>query len=88
VDTAWELQKRLCADVTNEAIESLLARMRPFVHGMRISGAGSGGFLLMICRSPRHAVEAREELEREPLNERARFFDYEINHRGLEVTTC
>jgi galactokinase/mevalonate kinase-like predicted kinase len=88
VDAAWELQKRLCADVTNEAIESLLARMRPFVHGMRISGAGSGGFLLMICRSPRHAAEAREELEREPLNERARFFDYEINHAGLEVTTC
>ncbi|MGA2325464.1 MAG: L-fucokinase [Bryobacteraceae bacterium] len=88
VDAAWELQKRLCADVTNEAIESLLARMRPFVHGMRISGAGSGGFLLMICKSPRHAAEAREELEREPLNERARFFDYEINHAGLEVTTC
>jgi fucokinase len=88
VDTAWELHKRLCADVTNEAIESLLARMRPFVHSMRILGAGSGGFLLMICKSPRHAAEAREELEREPLNERARFFDYEINHVGLEVTTC
>jgi len=88
VDAAWELAKRLCPDVTNEAIESLLARMRPFVHSMRILGAGSGGFVLMICKSPRHAAEAREKLEREPLNERARFFDYEINHVGLEVTTC
>ena len=55
---------------------------------MRISGAGSGGFLLMICKSPRDAAQVREMLEREPLNERARLFDFEINQAGLEVTTC
>lgn len=88
IDVAWELQKRLCGFVTNEAIESLLARVRPHVHGMRISGAGSGGFLLMICKSPGDAAEIRRMLEREPLNERSRFFDYEINHAGVEVTTC
>ena len=88
VNAAWELQKRLCGDVTNDEIESLLSRVRPHVHGMRISGAGSGGFLLMICKSPRDAALVREMLEREPLNERSRFFDFEINHAGLEVTTC
>jgi galactokinase/mevalonate kinase-like predicted kinase len=88
VNHAWELQKRLCGVVTNEAIETLLARVRPYVHGMRISGAGSGGFLLMICRSPRAAEEVRKLLEREPLNDRSRFFEFEVNQRGLEVTTC
>ncbi len=88
VNVAWELQKRLCGTVTNETIERLLAQVRPYVHGMRISGAGSGGFLLMICKSPRDAAEVRRMLEAEPLNERSRFFDYEINHAGLEVTTC
>jgi galactokinase/mevalonate kinase-like predicted kinase len=58
------------------------------VHGMRISGAGSGGFLIMIAKSPRDAAEVRAMLEREPLNERSRFFDFEINHKGIEVTTC
>jgi len=88
VNVAWELQKRLCGTVTNETIERLLARVRPHVHGMRISGAGSGGFLLMICKSPRDAAQVREMLEREPLNESSRFFDFEINEAGLEVTTC
>jgi galactokinase/mevalonate kinase-like predicted kinase len=55
---------------------------------MRISGAGSGGFLFMIAKSPDDAARVREMLEREPLNERSRFFDFEINHAGLEVTTC
>ena len=88
VNDAWELQKRLCGTVTNPAIEGLLDRVRPFVHGMRISGAGSGGFLLMIAKSPQDAARIRQALEAEPLNDRARFFDYEINQAGLEVTTC
>ena len=88
VNAAWELQKRLCGTVTNETIECLLARVRPHVHGMRISGAGSGGFLLMICKSRQAADEVRSLLEQDPPNPSARFFDYEINQRGLEVTTC
>jgi galactokinase/mevalonate kinase-like predicted kinase len=88
IDAAWELQKTLCGQVTNPSIEQLLAAVRPYVHGMRISGAGSGGFLLMICRSPADAHHVRELLAREPLNDRARFFDFQINHAGLEVTTC
>jgi galactokinase/mevalonate kinase-like predicted kinase len=55
---------------------------------MRISGAGSGGFLLMICKTLKDAATVREMLERKPLNESARFFDFEINQAGLEVTTC
>jgi len=88
VDAAWELQKRLCGAVTNQTIERLLHRVRPHVHGMRISGAGSGGFLLMISKSPQAAREIRQMLEREPLNASARFFDFEINQAGIEVTTC
>ncbi len=88
VDAAWALQKRLCKTVTNPAIEALLARVRPFVHGMRISGAGSGGFLLLICKSPGDAAHVRQLLDEEPLNDRSRFFDFEVNNTGLEVTTC
>jgi fucokinase len=88
VDAAWALQKRLCGTVTNAAIDSLLHRVRPFVHGMRISGAGSGGFLLMVCKSPEDAKQVRRLLEADPLNERSRFFDFEVNNVGLEVTTC
>jgi fucokinase len=85
---AWELQKRLCGTVTNPTIEELLERVRPFVHGTRISGAGSGGFLLMVAKTPGDALQIRKMLEDKPHNERSRFFDFEVNNAGLEVTTC
>ena len=61
-----------------------------FAHTRKRSGAyaGSGGFLFMICKSPQDAARVRQMLEQEPLNDRSRFFDFEINHAGLEVTTC
>jgi len=88
LDHAWELQKRLCGTVTNPAIDELLARVRPFVQGTRISGAGSGGFLLMVAKSPADAARVRQLLEEWPHNDRSRFFDFEVNNAGLEVTTC
>lgn len=88
VDVAWRLQKQLCSEVTNEHIERLLHMIRPHIHGARILGAGSGGFMLMICKSPHDASLIRERLLKEPLNNRARFFDFEVNDKGLEVTTC
>ena len=87
IDVAWGLQQKLCAEVTNEPIEDLLARVRPRIHGARILGAGSGGFLLMICKSPRDAAAVRADLEARPLNDQARFFDFDINREGLVVGT-
>ncbi|MHB1033104.1 MAG: fucose pyrophosphorylase domain-containing protein [Pirellulales bacterium] len=86
INEAWRLQKQLCGEVTNELIESLLDRVRPHIHGARISGAGSGGFLIMIGKSPEDAAHIRRDLEARPLNDRSRFFEYQINRPGLEVT--
>ncbi len=88
VNVSQELHKRLCDITTNPTIERLFERVAPHVHGRRISGAGGGGFLLMICKSQKDAAAVREMLENEPLNPSSRFFDFEINQAGLEVTTC
>ena len=60
-------------------------RVFPDPDGRRI---GSGGFLMMIAKSPQDARRVRRDLEARPINERSRFFEYQINRRGLEVTTC
>jgi galactokinase/mevalonate kinase-like predicted kinase len=88
LNEAWRLQKQLCPDVTNEAIEDLLARIGPRIHGARILGAGSGGFMLMIAKSPRAAAAIRDDLLARPLNDQSRFFEYDISNEGLVVTTC
>ncbi len=86
VDVVWELNKQLDPNSTNDAVEELLARIRPHVWGAKLLGAGGGGFLLMIAKSPNDAAAIREVLDGNPVNDRARFFDYDISREGLTVT--
>lgn len=88
VDTAWQLNKRLDPNSTNEQVEALLSKIQPHVFGAKLLGAGGGGFLLMVSQSPEDAKKIRMILDAEPVNERARFFDYDINPEGLVVTVC
>jgi galactokinase/mevalonate kinase-like predicted kinase len=86
VDVAWQLNKQLDPNSSNDEIELLFERVRPFIFGAKLLGAGGGGFMLMICKSAQDARSVREMLEAEPPNERARFFDFDISNEGLTVT--
>jgi len=88
VDLAWSLNKQLDADSTTEAIDALLARVRPHIYGAKLLGAGGGGFLLMICKSPEDAEAVKRMLQADPPNDRARFFDFNVSREGLVVTVC
>jgi fucokinase len=88
LDTAWQLNKQLDPASSNEEIESLFERVGPFIYGGKLLGAGGGGFMLMICKSPADALSVRKMLEDEPPNKRARFFDFDISNKGLTVTVC
>ena len=86
LDVAWQLNKQLDPNSSNDEIEFVLERVRPFIYGAKLLGAGGGGFMLMICKSPQDARSVREMLEAEPANERARFFEFDISSEGLAVT--
>ncbi len=88
LSAAWELNKQLDPDSSNPQVEDLLARVAPHIHGGKLLGAGGGGFLLMLCKSPADAAAVREMLDRDPPNPRARFFDFDVNTAGLVVTVC
>jgi galactokinase/mevalonate kinase-like predicted kinase len=88
LDVAWQLNKQLDPNSSNDEIELLFDRVRPFIYGTKLLGAGGGGFMLMICKSAWDARSVREMLEANPPNERARFFDFEISNEGLTVTVC
>jgi galactokinase/mevalonate kinase-like predicted kinase len=88
IDQVWALNKRLDPESSNPQIESMLDRVRPRIHGAKLLGAGGGGFLLLICKSPADAVRVREALDNQPPNERARFFDFAVSSGGLSVSVC
>ena len=88
VDRAWRLNKQLDPHSTTEEIESLLARLRDRIFGAKLLGAGGGGFLLLVSKSPQAAAEIRHDLELAPPNRRARFFEFAVSTEGLSVSVC
>ncbi|MBI9015966.1 MAG: hypothetical protein JEZ07_01770 [Phycisphaerae bacterium] len=88
VDAAWYLNKQLDPDSTNAQVEKLFDRVKPYIYGGKLLGAGGGGFMLMVCKSPEDAKLVRSILSDNPPNDRARFFDFNVNNQGLVVTVC
>ncbi len=88
LDLAWELNKQLDPNSTNAQIDALFTRVSPHIYGGKLLGAGGGGFMLMICKSPHDAAAVIAMLNDNPPNERARFFDFDISDYGLNVTVC
>ena len=82
IDAAWRLNRQLDPNSSNDRIQELLARVAPHVHGAKLLGAGGGGFLLLVCKSPEDAGRVRSMLEAAPPNELARFFDFEVSRRA------
>jgi galactokinase/mevalonate kinase-like predicted kinase len=88
IDVAWRLNKQLDPNSTTPQIDDLLDRVGPHLYGAKLLGAGGGGFLLMVCKSPSDADAVRRMLHDASPNPRARFFDFSLNHTGLAVNVC
>ena len=84
LDRHWELNRVLDPNTTNAPITLLLEAVRPFIHGVKLAGAGGGGFLILLARA-----EAMEDLK-QFLNDRASkeggaIYSWKIAREGLHV---
>ncbi|MGB7762600.1 MAG: L-fucokinase [Bryobacteraceae bacterium] len=66
LDRHWQLNQILDPHTTNAPINALLERVRPYVSGAKLAGAGGGGFLMLLARTPDHAADLRRLLESLP----------------------
>ena len=55
LDRHWQLNQKLDPHTTNAPINALLERVRPFILGAKLAGAGGGGFLMLLAKTPGHA---------------------------------
>jgi galactokinase/mevalonate kinase-like predicted kinase len=88
IDAAWGLNLELDPHSTTPEIEDLLARIRPHLQGAKLLGAGGGGFLFLVAKSPADAAHVTRLLVESPPNDRARFFDFQVSDSGLAVSVC
>ncbi|MCG3124090.1 MAG: hypothetical protein GIKADHBN_02531 [Phycisphaerales bacterium] len=86
VSRNWEFKKRLDPGSTNEKVEAIIRPVSKYLSGYEMPGAGGGGFWYMIARDEDAARRVRRVLNDRPANGLARFFEFEIDQRGLGIS--
>ena len=86
VHKSWLLNQRLDSGTNTPEIQQIINKIQPYIIGQKLPGAGGGGFMLMLAKDEHAAARIKQLLTEEPLNNRARFVDFEISQSGLQVT--
>ena len=86
IGEVWKLNKILDPGTSNENIEGMLSKIVHLIDGAKLLGAGGGGFLFIVTKGPEQTRQVKEILTENPPNDRARFFDFDIDQDGLKVS--
>jgi galactokinase/mevalonate kinase-like predicted kinase len=86
VGKTW-MQNQLLDSGTNPAqVQAIVEKVQDLCLGLKLPGAGGGGFLYMVAKDPIAALRIRDILNRERPNERARFVEMSMSNTGLQVS--
>ena len=86
ISKVWELNKTLDPGTSNEKIEAILDKIDNLIHGAKLLGAGGGGFFFIVAKGIAETRKVKQILTDEPPNDRARFFDFDVDAEGLKVS--
>ena len=85
LSASWEANKRIHPSTTNDEVEELLGRVAGLYGGMKLLGAGGGGYILFLSESIEQADRLRHVLSSIE-HERARVVEMTLNPVGLQVS--
>lgn len=83
VGRTWEQNKRLDSGTCPEAVAAIIHEVTDLVSGLKLPGAGGGGYLYMVAKDPEAAARIRRRLANRP---NARFTEMTVSHTGLKVS--
>ena len=83
---SWDLNKRLDRGTTTPQIERIIRLAGGDLAACKLLGAGGGGYMLLCAASAEAGRRIRHRLENRPPNARARFIDFRVSDRAVEVT--
>lgn len=86
IGTTWEQNKKLDSGTNPPAIQAIINRVADYTLGLKLPGAGGGGFLYMVAKDPDAAIRIRRALSENPLNANARFVDMRVSEHGLQIS--
>lgn len=80
----WREKKLLDTGSTNEKVDDMMDAIRPHISGASLAGAG-GGFMYILAKSPADARCVRKILENHPSAPNSRFYELDIDVRGIDL---
>ena len=86
VGKSWEQNKALDAGTNPSEVEAIIRLVHDYCLGYKLPGAGGGGYLYMVAKSPEAAVRIRTILTQNPPNACARFVDMSLSDKGFQVS--
>ena len=86
INGSWRAGKLLHSSTTNDQVEALLAETGSWWSGMKLPGAGGGGFALFISPDRAAADDLREVLVDRFEDDRARIVDFSLSTDGMRVS--
>ncbi|MDR3727470.1 MAG: hypothetical protein P4K86_10550, partial [Terracidiphilus sp.] len=86
LDRHWHLNQLLDPNTANAPINAILDRVRPYIHGAKLAGAGGGGFLMLMARDPEAAASIHAVLAQDA-PEKGEIVQYGIAEEGLRIQT-
>ena len=86
VARSWKLNCQLDLGTNPEPVQAIIERISDYVAGLKLTGAGGGGYMIIFAKDDTAAHRIRRELENDPPNRGARFVDFSISETGLNIT--
>lgn len=85
VAKSWELNKALDSGTNPPQVEQIMKQIEPHIYGAKLLGAGGGGFLFIMAKGKEEADKVKETLQKSPPNKQARFVDFSVSKKGLQI---
>ncbi|MCD7721089.1 MAG: bifunctional fucokinase/L-fucose-1-P-guanylyltransferase [Prevotellaceae bacterium] len=86
VGKTWEQNKQLDPGTNPPEVEAIIRRVSDLCLGLKLPGAGGGGYLYMIAKDANAAAIIRKTLTSEPPNPRARFVEMSLSRTGMQTS--
>ncbi len=86
IDKSWQLNQQLDSGTNTPEIQQIIDRIKPWMIGQKLLGAGGGGFMLIMAKDEKAAEHIKQELTQNPVNPRGRFLDFKVSETGFQVT--
>ncbi len=86
VAKSWQQNKLLDSGTNPPQVEQIINLIKDYTLGYKLPGAGGGGYLYMVAKTPEAAQRIRRILTEHAPNERARFVEMTLSDTGLQVS--